>query len=213
MKPIQVIIVDDHRVLMDALTAFFDTVEDVKVQAHCSDGVEIIQAIETHCPDVILCDLEMPGMDSLGTVSSTLPLSPHSKILVLTAFPTDGNIQRALRLGVAGFVSKDEPAETVLEAVRRVHAGARYYSPVVHARVRGLAEAGAEKTTLSVLTPREIEIFRLAAQGLTVKQIAGTLLRSDKTVDRHLQMVMKKLDVHSRVDLTRMAIREGIVQP
>jgi len=165
-------------------------------------------------PDVILLDIDMPGLDSFDAARRIRALRPEIRIIFVSAFVHDHFIERALQAKASGYLTKSESPEALIAAVREVASGGTCFSPEVRSRIRvcsdGVRLAEAATSRISTLTPREIEVLRYIARGLAKKQIAYTMGVSVKTVDRHAANLMSKLQIHDRVDLARFAIREGV---
>jgi DNA-binding NarL/FixJ family response regulator len=155
----------------------------------------------------------MPGGDPLEACADALKQSPDVKIVVLTAYPTDTHIARAMKLPVMGFMTKHEPAETVVDGLRVIATGHEVYSDEVRDRMIDSCGDTIRESKILKLSPREITIVRLVAQGLTSTQIAETVFRSPKTVDNQISSAFAKTGCSNRVELSRWAIREGLIQP
>ena len=203
-------LVDDHRVVLAALEALLEIEPGFEVVFRCSHAAGLIDLVREHRPDVVICDLEMPGPDPLERAAESIGHSPDTRILVLTAHPTDAHVKRAVELGVQGFMSKSSEPEELLDAIRRVAAGERVIAPALDELVARMTQAAAGTATLS---RREVEVVRLAAQGMTANEIAASLHRAPKTIENHLQSAMGKLGMRNRVDLVRWAFREGLAHP
>ncbi|MGB2985201.1 MAG: response regulator transcription factor [Phycisphaerae bacterium] len=173
----------------------------------------IDKAIECH-PDVVLMDIDMPGLICFDAARRITALQPDARIIFLSAFLHDHYIDQALRAKARGYLTKREPPETVVAAILEVASGGAYFSEEIRSRI--VVETGGTKlaersaSLISILTTRETETLRYIAKGLAKKEIAATMGVSVKTVDRHATNLMSKLDIHDRVELARFAIREGI---
>ncbi|MHA7812054.1 MAG: response regulator [Phycisphaerales bacterium] len=212
-SPIRVLLIDDHKIVAEALTALLEESGEVKVVARVSRTEDIVSAIIEHRPDVAICDLEMPGGDPLDRAAEGIAQVSGTKLLILTAYPTDAHINRAIQMGVGGFLTKHEPAEAVVDGILAVHSGHAIYSDEV--RERMTEDKSSTQTELKVLTltPRELSVVRLVAQGMTTAQIAETIHRSPKTIDNQIGSALSKTNSTNRVELSRWAIREGLVRP
>jgi two-component system response regulator DesR len=208
--PIKVVVIDDHRVVADALIALLEANEQIKVAAKVTDPNQIVDAISTHKPNVAVCDLEMPGGDPLERAAEGINLSPETNLLVLTAYPTDAHITRALDMGVKGFLTKNEPAEAVVDGIHAIFSGHSIYSEDVRTRMI-MPEGSQAEMKLLTLTPRELSVVRLVALGMTTAQIADQINRSPKTIDNQISSALAKTNSSNRVELSRWAIREGLV--
>lgn len=214
---ITILLADDHELLSSTVSDRINREPDMRVVARVSDGSSIIGAVREHRPDTLLLDIDMPGMVSFDAAREAQALKSDLRVIYLSAFHTDRFIQDAIDSGCTGYLTKDEPVEHVIQAIRTASEGGAYYSPRVRDRLvadpdKGLVLAEASATRLSSLSPRELEVLRYVAQGLTKKEIAQQIHRSVSTIDKHVENIMRKLDIHDRVDLTRFAIREGLAQ-
>jgi DNA-binding NarL/FixJ family response regulator len=175
----------------------------------------VATAFETK-PDVILMDVDMPGLNCFDAARRIHSIRPETRIVFLSAFASDRYIEQALGVNAGGYMTKCETPEAVVAAVREVALGGVHFSDEVRARLvvedQGARLASPGHPRLSRLTPRELEVLRYIASGLTQKVIAATMSVSIKTVENHCTNLMNKLDIHDRVELTRFAIREGIAQ-
>ncbi len=211
---IRVVLIDDHQIVSEALGAVLDSTGDIEVVARVSHPDNIVSEIVEHEPDVAICDMEMPGGDPLDRISEALPQLPNTRVIVLTAFPTDMHITRSVQIGLNGFLTKNEPIEAVVDGIRAVHAGHVIYSDEVRERMAP-DNHGATHSELKVLTltPRELSVVRLVALGMTTTQIAESIHRSPKTIDNQISSALTKTRSSNRVELSRWAIREGLVRP
>lgn len=210
--PIRILVIDDHKIVADAISTLLDTSSDMTVVDRVYATDDIRAAIDTHQPDIVLCDLEMPLGDPLELCHQALTTSPHTKIVALTAFPTDAHVSRAVQMHVSGFLSKHESAETVVDGIRAIAAGHEVYSDDIRERMLANEDNTIRESKILQLSPREITIVRLVAQGLTTSQIAESVFRSPKTVDNQISSAFSKTGCSNRVELSRWAIREGLVQ-
>ena len=204
---IKVLICDDHAVVRQGLRTYLELQEDIEVVGEAADGQAAIDAARRTAPDVILLDLAMPDRDGLGALPQ---LKDLGRVIVLTSFGEDDRLFAALRGGAVGFLLKDtEPAELV-RAIRTAHAGQSPLSPAVAARVIDqLAQAGRPRS-IDQLTPREREVLRLIADGLSNKRIARELGVAEKTVKTHVGHVLAKLELTDRTQAALYAVREGL---
>ncbi len=212
--PITILLVDDHVLVRQGLAAQINAESDMSVCGEAGSADDGIELVETHKPDVVLMDIDMPGMSCFAAAKTMQTLSPGTRVVFLSAYCYDSYIDEAIRLDAAGYVTKGECATSVLEAIRIVAGGGIYFSDDIKARIviheGGIGLAGDAKSRLSTLTPREREVLRYLARGMGVKETAGVMHLSVKTVDNHKANLMAKLDIHDRVELARFAIREGL---
>ncbi len=213
---ITIMIVDDHALVRDALGEWLGREPDMSVVARAADADEAVTLAIRLNPRVVLMDIDMPGLACFAAAKTMQSQCPDTRVVFLSAFVHDRHIDSALAAGACGYVTKGEPPEAVVNAVRCVADGDAYFSPEVRDRIvigsdgATLAEKG--RSRLSMLTDREVEILRYVANGLAKKEIAQTVHISVKTVENHCTHLMSKLDIHDRVGLTRFAIREGLAE-
>jgi DNA-binding NarL/FixJ family response regulator len=201
---IRVFAVDDHPLLREGLAAIVNNQTDMQLVAQASSGGEAIQSYETHRPDVTLMDLRLPDMSGIDALISIRLKVPDARIVILTTFEGDVEIQRALKAGARGYLLKGMPPSELVDAIRQVHAGKRRVPPEVAAQI-------AESLSDDDLTPREIEVLRLVAEGNRNQDIAARLFISEDTVKAHLKHIMLKLDATDRTQAVTIAVRRGII--
>ena len=207
MKAIRVLLVDDHDLVRNALAAQLDDFPDLSVVATAGDAGEAISlAVET-IPDVVIFDVSMPGRSPFDVARELRDRLPELNVLFLSAFPTDSHLHAARESGAAGFVTKDDSMPALVEAVRTVARGRRYFSAAIADRV------AAEGLETHRLTPREREVLTYIARGHSKREIASIAGVSVRTVESHARNLMTKLRLNDRVELARFAIREGYVEP
>jgi len=217
---IRVLVVDDHEVVRATLAALLATEPDIEVVGTCADADEAIQRALAGPLDVVLMDVEMPGLLCYDAVRTIRAQHPQTSVLLLSGFDDERNIDSAIEAGAAGYITKDQAVDRVIEAIRAVAQGERWFNEVVEKRLRPASTrqgqgAGpqSEDDRIASLTERELEVLRYLARGMRKKEIAETMHLSVKTIDNHTTRLMSKLGVHDRVDLARLAIRTGLVQP
>lgn len=215
-KPITVLLADDHTLVRETLGKWLRSAGDIEVVAEVGSADEAVAEAIRHRPDVLLLDIDMPGLLCFDAARTIRARSPGTRILFLSAFFHDRYIEEALAVEASGYITKGEPPETVVRAIRTASSGGAYFSPEVQARIvidsRGARLAPEGHTRASTLTPREIEVLRYIARGLPKREIAEIMHLSVKTIDNHSTSLMAKLDIHDRVELARFAIREGLVE-
>lgn len=216
-KPIGVVLADDHTMVRGALAAWLNATDDIGVLADVTNAEEAIQACLKHEPNVLVLDIDMPGLSCFDAARTIRARCPGTRIIFLSAFFHDRYIQEALAVEASGYLTKGEPPQTVESAIRVAAAGGACFSDQVQSRMV-IGEDGARlsdgtRTRVETLTPRELEILRYLARGMSKKEIAQTMSLSVKTVDNHCTNLMMKLDIHDRVELARFAIREGLAEP
>lgn len=212
---IRVLLADDHTLLRRSVARVLLDCPEITVVAEVSTADLAIDAALKTNPDVIVLDIDMPGIASFDAARTMLARIPSAKVLFLSAFTHDRYIEAAISCGGLGYVSKNEPPEKVIDAIRAVSKGQSYFSPEVQARLVidsdgvHLSKTGGRAANL---TNRELEVLRYIAQGMSKKEIAKTMHLSVKTVENHSASIMTRLDIHDRVELTRFAIREGLIE-
>ena len=216
MRDIRILVVDDQALVRGALAERLRREPGFSVVGGAGTADEAVgQALELE-PDIILMDIDMPGLNSFDAAQRLRSLRPDIRVIFLSAFLHDHYIERSLRAKASGYLTKCESPETLISAIHEVASGGAYFSPEVRARIvvdeDGANLLAASKTRISTLTTREVEVLRYIARGLAKKQIAGTMGVSVKTVDRHATNLMAKLEIHDRVELARFAIREGVAE-
>jgi len=213
-KKIKVVVIDDHEVVREGLVSMINLQPDMLVAGQADSAHAGLKIVQETNPDIVVSDIAMPGQNPFDVVKDYKAANPLVKVVFLTAFDTDGNVQKAFKSGGAGFVTKSEPFSNVATAVRTVNGGAKYYSAAIESRILTKNENDLHSDIVvrrELLSPREIEVLCNVAKGHTAKQIASSLHISSKTVERHKSNIMTKLGMHTQVELTRYAIREGII--
>ncbi|MEV5411862.1 response regulator transcription factor [Thermopolyspora sp. NPDC052614] len=206
-ESIRVLIVDDHPIVRDGLRAAFDAAGDLEVVGEAADGVEAVAWARRATIDVALMDLRMPRMDGVSAIRELQRASPATRVLVLTTFDTDSDVLPAIEAGATGYLLKDAPAEELLRAVRAAHRGEPVLSPSVAGRLIGQVRRPAR----GVLSPRELQVLRLVADGATNREAAANLFISEASVKTHLLHVYAKLDVRDRASAVAEAYRRGLL--
>jgi DNA-binding NarL/FixJ family response regulator len=203
-KPVRILCVDDHPLVRKGIASIIANERDMRLVAEASNGREAVEQFRQHRPDVTLIDLRMPEMDGITAVKAIRAEFPDARFIALTSFDGDQEIYRALEAGVRGYLLKETVHTDVLDAIRAVHAGKRLMSPEVAER---LNEYFAEDS----LTPREIEVLTLVAQGLANKEIARRLNKASGTIKIHVQNILAKLHATDRTHAVTIALQRGII--
>ena len=217
MGKIKVMLVEDHVLVREGTRELLDQENDLEVVAEAGDGVEAVQLAAEHRPDIVIMDIAMPRLNGLEATKQIKAADPAIAVLVLTAYDDDQYIFAFLEAGAAGYVLKDVSASDLIEAIRTVHAGDSVLHPAVARKVanyfsRRAAKQRLEGSAISAfdrLTTRETEVLKLAARGMTNREIAGELTISVRTVQGHLSNIFGKLEVGSRTEAVLYAVREG----
>lgn len=204
-EPIRLLIVDDHPVVRDGLVAILHQGEpDLEVVGEAGDGKEAVAIWRTLRPTVIIMDLQLPGLSGVEAIKAIRREDPEARVLVLTTFDGDADIQRALEAGARGYLLKSVRRATLIEAVRAVAAGQRYLPPATAARLVEAMEA-------ERLTARELDVLKLLAQGQRNREIADALGLAEPTVKIHVNNLLRKLQVKDRTEAAVVALRRGII--
>lgn len=213
MKRIRIVLADDHPIVLDGLEQLFGTEADIEVVARATSAEAALRALEEFKPDVLVLDLAMPGHDGLWVMQQAAARGLPARIVLLTAHIDETQLLEAVRLEVAGLVLKEMAPRLLVECVRKVHAGEKWLEKHLISRAmdrKSNRDRGLKRLT-TLLTTRELEIVRLAAEGLRNREIAERLTITEGTVKIHLHNIYEKLGVTGRSQLILTATREGLV--
>ena len=216
MTKIAVLLVDDHAVVRQGLRALLEAEGDIVVVGEAENGREAVVLTKKILPDVVLMDLAMPGMNGLEATRQIVRNVPSAKVLVLTSYGDDDYVTQLMEAGATGYLVKHTAASDLLKAIREVRGGNTFFSPAIAKRLRQQSReaftAGQPGAKSGKLTSREVEVLQLVAEGFANKQIAAELSISIKTVEKHRQQAMNKLNIHDIAGLTRYAMSKGWVE-
>ena len=208
---IRVLIVDDHAIVRKGLRALLRNLPDIEVVGEAEDGWEAIAAVEKLDPDVVLMDLLMPELDGIEATRRIMDDQPDTRILVLTSFAGEDAIFPAIKAGALGYHLKDSSPEELVQAIRQVHRGESSLHPLIARKVlQELSRPSGDPPTPDPLTPREVQVLRLVAQGKSNHEIADELVISETTVRTHVSNILSKLHLASRTQAALYALREGL---
>lgn len=201
---IRVMVVDDHPVLRDGVSAILENQTDMGMVCEARDGQEAVALYAQHRPDVTLMDMQMPGMNGVDAIAAIRKADPAARIIVLTTYAGDVLAVRALKAGAAGYLLKSSLRTELIDAIRSVHRGQRHVHPDV-------AEEIALHVVDDALSEREVVVLSLVAVGKANKQVAAIMGLSEETVKGHLKSIFAKLDVADRTHAVTVAARRGII--
>lgn len=214
-QKIEVLVVDDHTILRTGLRMMLNAQSDIVVVGEASDGRQGVREAQRLHPHVVLMDISMPEMNGIEATQQIKQLLPDIRILVLTMHENEGYLFQGLRAGASGYILKEAADTELITAIRTVQSGKFYLSPLAQSIMVGdylqRVRIGEEKDSYNDLTEREREILKLIAEGHTNNQIAEKLVISPKTVDTHRTHIMDKLNLHSRAELVKYAMRRGLI--
>jgi DNA-binding NarL/FixJ family response regulator len=204
-SPIRIMAVDDHPLYRHGIAAVVSVQADLKLVAEAANGREAIQQFRTHRPDVTLMDLQMPEMSGLDAIRAIVGEFPDARIIVLTTYAGDVKVLRALKAGACGYLLKEALHREVLDTIRAVHAGKKALSPEVSFEL-------AEHVSDDQLTPGEVRVLRLIAEGKANKEIAARLSLSEETVKWQVRNILSKLGVTDRTQAAMVGLKRGIIE-
>ena len=218
MKPIRILLADDHTLVRAGIRSLLEQVPNVEVVAEANDGRDALRLIHEHQPDIVFMDVTMQGLNGLDATAQITKTCPGVQVIMLSMHKNEEYVSQALRVGAAGYLLKDAATTELELAVQAVARGETYLSPAVSKhvvdrylqRVNNTTESASEPTRLTV---RQREILQLIAEGHTTKQIAGLLHLSAKTVETHRSQLMDRLGIRHIAGLVRYAVRTGLVAP
>ncbi len=217
MANISVLLVDDHNVVRQGLKALLTAETDIVIAAEAQTGREAVNLAAKVRPEIVVMDLAMPLLNGWEATRQVLKAVPTAKIVILSSYDSDEHIHQAIAAGAAAYLIKQTAAAELVKAIREVKKGNAYFSPAIAQRLReqtcrSLEESPTIKPANVELTIREAEVLQLIAEGFANKQIAAELGLSVKTVEKHRQQVMNKLNIHDTAGLVRHAAAKGIIE-
>jgi two-component system, NarL family, response regulator NreC len=208
--PTRILLADDHAMVREGLRAFLEK-QGFQIVAEASDGQEVLRSVEKTAPDVAVIDISMPVLNGVDAARELKKSFPKTKVILLTQHDEDQYVSESLRVGVKGYVLKNQAAEDLVHAIQEVCRGSVYLSPNIS---RAVIDAYLSKTydVTDPLSARERQVLQLVGEGKSTKDIAEHLGISVKTAESHRARLMKKLDIHETASLVRYAIRRGLIQ-
>ncbi len=216
-KSITVLLAEDHTVVREGLLKLLETESDIKVIGEACTGREAVDMTRKLRPDVIIMDIAMPYLNGMEATRQIRRFMPDAKVIILSAHSDDAYVEKMIEFGAAGYLIKQTSAQLLSEAIREVQKGNKYFSPTISGRIskrrlKSLDLKGVPNAKNINLTLREMEVLQQIAEGAANKQIADELGISIKTVEKHRDHLMQKLDIHDTAGLTRYAIATGIIE-
>ena len=215
MKRIKVMVVDDHTIVRDGISALLALVRDIEVVGEASCGSEALKMVKSVEPDVILMDIAMPDMSGLEATRQICKEFPKTKVIALTQHDDREFVFPIIEAGASGFISKVAASSELASGIRSVSRGDSYLSPsVARLMVENYQQTAGERVShdpYSQLTERERDVLKLLAEGHSTQEIADILVITPKTVEGHKTNLMAKLGIHNRIDLVKYALRKGII--
>jgi DNA-binding NarL/FixJ family response regulator len=217
MKPITVLLAEDHEIVREGLRKLLEADSDIEVVGTAANGRQAVALTKKLRPAVVVMDIAMPLLNGLEATRQIRAASPDTKVLILSAHSDDAYIEQVMTLGAAGYLIKQTSAHFLSQAIREVQKGSTFFSPSIARQMRDHYEqapgrVGLLKKKGDRLTSRELEVLQLIAEGEANKQTAAELGISIKTVEKHRQRLMEKLNIHDTAGLTRYAIAAGIIE-
>jgi two-component system nitrate/nitrite response regulator NarL len=209
-RPIRIVVVDDHTLFRRGITALLSRVAGFEVVGEAADGFDGIKAAAQHRPDVVLLDLNMPGISGIDALHAILKEAPGTHIVMLTVSEDADDLMLALRAGAQGYLLKNIESDFLVDAVRRAADGESVMSPEMTGKLLRQVRAGTTATTQPALSPREREILAFLARGASNKEIARDLDVAESTVKIHVQHILRKLELTSRVQAAVWAVEHGL---
>lgn len=216
-KTITVLLAEDHTIVREGFRKMLELENDLEVVGEAQDGRQAVALVKKLGPAVVLMDIAMPLLNGLEATRQVLKAAPATRVIMLSAHNDDAYVQNAIESGAVGFLLKQASSHVVCDAIREVQKGKTFFCPEISRRLNRLNQqspvrAGRLKQKIASLTSREVEVLQLIAEGKANKQTAAELGIGTKTVEKHREHLMQKLDIHDTAGLTRYAISAGIIE-
>jgi len=214
---ITVLLAEDHMIVREGLRSILEAEGDIQVIGQAQDGRQAVELAKTLLPAVIVMDIAMPRLNGLEATRQILKFAPATRILILSAHSDDAYVEQVMSMGAAGYLIKQTSLLILAKAIREASKGNTFFSPSIAKRLRDkdnrpLDREGLHSKKIATLTSREVEVLQLIAEGKANKETAAELGISIKTVEKHRQALMEKLNIHDIASLTRYAISAGIIE-
>jgi DNA-binding NarL/FixJ family response regulator len=214
-EQIRVLVADDHALFRQALRSVLAEESDLELVGEAGDGEQAVAMAVDLAPDVVLMDVRMPKLAGIDATRQIGAAMPAVKIVMLTVSDEEGDLFEAIKAGASGYLLKEVDPTEIADAVRQIHAGHSLLSPVVASKLvsefAAISKRADERSTRPSLTPRELEVLQLAADGMTNRQIGRRLGISENTVKNHIRNILEKLHMHSRMEAVLYAVREDLI--
>lgn len=215
--PISVLLVDDHKIMRDGIKAILGRADDFRVVGEAETGTDAVQFVKNHRPDMVLMDIGLPGLNGVETTAEILRHNAECRVVILSMYDDEHSVVSAIRSGARAFILKRASDIDLVDALRIVARGGSYLSPQVSDRLlsriqKGDLESKPAVAALEVLSPRELQVLRMVAEGKTSKEIAVMLDLREQTVRSYRKTMMKKLGVNNVAGLTQLALSTGLTQ-
>ena len=212
-EPIRILVADDHPVLRDGLIAVLSTQSDFEVIGEAGTGEEVVRKAKELQPDIVVLDLEMPVMDGVEALKLMRASRPDIRVIIFTVFDTDERILGAVQAGAKGYLLKGAPRDQLFDAIRIVHAGGSLLQPIVASRLlERISQVTDGSKSATSVTPREMDVLRLLAQGLQNKEIADDLGITERTVKFHVGSILSKMGAGNRTEAVTIAVHRGLIK-
>ena len=215
--PVDVLLVDDHKIMWDGIKAILERDPEFHVVGEAESGADALQFVKLHHPELVLMDIGLPGLNGVETTAEILRHHPECKVVILSMYDDENSVVGAVRSGARGFILKKVSDNDLIEALRVVARGGAYLSPQVSDRLlnriqKGDLESKQPTSVLEGLSPREVQVLRMVAEGKTSKEIANLLDLREQTVRSYRKTMMKKLGINNVAGLTQLALSSGLTQ-
>jgi two-component system response regulator DegU len=215
--PFDVLLVDDHKIMRDGIKAILGRAEEFRVVGEAETGTDAVQYVKIHKPDMVLMDIGLPGLNGVETTAEILRHHPDCRVVILSMYDDEHSVVSAVRAGARAFILKRASDTDLVDALRIVARGGSYLSPQVSDRLltriqKGNLESKPATAALDILSPRELQVLRMVADGKTSKEIATMLDLREQTVRSYRKTMMKKLGVNNVAGLTQLALSTGLTQ-
>ncbi|HVT93782.1 MAG TPA: response regulator transcription factor [Bryobacteraceae bacterium] len=216
MSKVRIVLADDHTLFRHGMMTLIASEDDMEVVGEAASGTEAVMVVQQANPSILLLDIGMAGVSSFEAMRHIRKQNPDTKIILLTMYDDEDYLVEGMKMGARGYVLKDSPSAQLIHAVREVSNGGTYVSPRMLSHLvegfRAQFLSGDRQSRLTALTPREREVVKFLAEGKSVRQIAGALGLSIKTIEAHKFNLMRKLNIHNKAHLVQYAIQKKIIQ-